>query len=287
ISDQPADAGRSPGASSAIDAAVRWLLDLQNRDGGWPTFCRGWGALPFDRSAADLTAHALRALMAYRETEGWLNLHTPIEKRSDINDFVDDVSIRMQHGVADVLDASSAEAIQTGLRFLQKTQRPDGSWLPLWFGNQHAPDDVNPTYGTARVLAAYRDCDRLDTEPARRGLQWLADNQNDDGGWGGIKATPSSIEEASLAVEILLSSERHPDSAERGLTWLLDRVEDGSFHEPSPIGFYFAKLWYFERLYPLIFLTAALRRACTLKPDICTTEPGRAGPDRSDTARLC
>jgi hypothetical protein len=40
---------------------VRWLLDLQNGDGGIPTFCRGWGALPFDRSAPDLTAHALRA----------------------------------------------------------------------------------------------------------------------------------------------------------------------------------------------------------------------------------
>ena len=24
---------------------VDWLLDLQNRDGGWPTFCRGWGTL--------------------------------------------------------------------------------------------------------------------------------------------------------------------------------------------------------------------------------------------------
>ena len=22
-----------------------WLLKLQNRDGGWPTFCRGWGKL--------------------------------------------------------------------------------------------------------------------------------------------------------------------------------------------------------------------------------------------------
>src|SRR5207237_3201601 len=36
---------------------LRWLLDLQNRDGGWPTFCRGWGYLPFDRPGADLTAH--------------------------------------------------------------------------------------------------------------------------------------------------------------------------------------------------------------------------------------
>ena len=51
-------------AASAIDAAaaagVGWLLGPAERDGGWPTFCRGWGTLPFDRSGADLTAHALR-----------------------------------------------------------------------------------------------------------------------------------------------------------------------------------------------------------------------------------
>jgi squalene-hopene/tetraprenyl-beta-curcumene cyclase len=43
---------------------ARWVVRLQNRDGGFPTFCRGWGALPFDRSGADLTAHALRAFAA-------------------------------------------------------------------------------------------------------------------------------------------------------------------------------------------------------------------------------
>ncbi|MDA1232688.1 MAG: squalene--hopene cyclase, partial [Planctomycetota bacterium] len=47
---------------SSLQAGAVWLLDLQNRDGGWPTFCRGWGTLPFDRSSCDLTAHALRAL---------------------------------------------------------------------------------------------------------------------------------------------------------------------------------------------------------------------------------
>ncbi len=51
--------------NDALEHAVGWLLDLQNGDGGWPTFCRGWGALPFDRSAADLTAHSIRALNAW------------------------------------------------------------------------------------------------------------------------------------------------------------------------------------------------------------------------------
>jgi squalene-hopene/tetraprenyl-beta-curcumene cyclase len=48
---------------------------------------------------------------------------------------------------------------------------------------------------------------------------------------------------------------------ERGLAYLVERVEEGGLHEPSPIGFYFAKLWYFEKLYPLIFTVAALGRA--------------------------
>ncbi len=40
----------------AIEQGAGWLRKLQNRDGGWPTFCRGWGKLPFDRSSNDLSA---------------------------------------------------------------------------------------------------------------------------------------------------------------------------------------------------------------------------------------
>ena len=37
---------------AAAGRAVSWLLDLQNADGGWPTFCRGWGARPSTAAAA-------------------------------------------------------------------------------------------------------------------------------------------------------------------------------------------------------------------------------------------
>ncbi|MEN6400659.1 MAG: prenyltransferase/squalene oxidase repeat-containing protein, partial [Armatimonadia bacterium] len=50
----------------ALQAGQKWLVDLQNNDGGWPTFCRGWGKLPFDASCDDITAHALRALSGCR-----------------------------------------------------------------------------------------------------------------------------------------------------------------------------------------------------------------------------
>src|SRR5205814_8743879 len=151
-----------------------------------------------------------------------------------------------------------------------REQRADGSWLPLWFGNQHAPDDTNPVYGTSRVLAAYRDLGLTDTPECQRGVDYLLSVQNPDGGWGGAKGCPSSVEETALAVEVLIDlapkQEQGADAprspVDLGLAWLVEAVESGQFREPSPIGFYFAKLWYFEKLYPIIFTVAALGRAC-------------------------
>lgn len=222
---------------SPIRAGVEWLLGLQNRDGGWPTFCRGWGALPFDRSGCDLTAHVLRALHAWK--------------------------LREQAVIAASFAAVDLDRrIAHGLDYLKRQQRPDGSWLPLWFGNQHAHDDENPTYGTARVLAAYRDLGKMSDDPACRGIAWLRAAQNADGGWGGARGTPSSIEESALAVEVLLDAGPDAaDAANRGVAWLVRQVEAGALGRPTPIGFYFAKLWYFEKLYPIIFTVAALGRA--------------------------
>jgi squalene-hopene/tetraprenyl-beta-curcumene cyclase len=220
-----------------------WLVALQNNDRGWPTFCRGWGRLPFDRSGSDLTAHVLRAIAKAR------------------NALPNDEEIPTI-GVGQLTKENTQYYFKTGLDYLEKQQRPDGSWLPLWFGNQHAPDDENPTYGTARVLAAYRDLDMMNSEPARRGIAWLVGIQNADGGWGGGAATPSSIEETALAVEILLDAGPDAEPAvNKGLAWLVEQVQAGGLSHPTPIGFYFAKLWYFEKLYPIIFTVAALGRA--------------------------
>lgn len=235
----------------AVSRGVDWLLDLQNRDGGWPTFCRGWGTLPFDRSSCDITAHALRALQAWRQQ----------------SHRMDDTAAERQRRRID-------RAVSHGLTFLARRQRGDGSWLPLWFGNQHVPDDENPLYGTARVLLAFRDLNRWNDPCARRGLSWLTAQQNDDGGWGGARGSPSSIEESALAIEALSDGAQEFAAAQqRGLQWLVRQVNEGSFAAPSPIGFYFAKLWYFERLYPLVFTVSALRRACAVRTTAVTDCP--------------
>jgi len=142
----------------AVRAGVDWLLQLQNRDGGIPTFCRGWGYLPFDRSAPDLTAHALRAWMAWRD---------------------------MCPGRTGTIN----RAIGRALRYLSRAQRMDGAWVPLWFGNQGVPGEGNPTYGTSRVMLTLCALDDggvpLPSGMLDRAARWLMAAQNLDGGWGG------------------------------------------------------------------------------------------------------
>ena len=64
-----------------------------------------------------------------------------------------------------------------------------------------------------------------------------------------------------------LAGTEHVAAVDRGVQWLIARVDDGRWREPAPIGFYFARLWYFERLYPLIFTVGALGRAARLLPE--------------------
>lgn len=223
----------------AVEAGVGWLLDLQNSDGGMPTFCRGWGKLPFDRSSADLTAHALRAWAAWRGC-----LPSPVQARI-------------------------AAATGRAAAFLRRRQESGGAWRPLWFGNEREPDDINWTYGTSRVLLALSEAGLCGPEAARSAT-WLAWAQKADGGWGGGLADgPASVEETALAVESLCAAlERWPGlrgelepRIRRGVDWLARRVQDGTWTRPTPIGFYFAKLWYYEEMYPVVFTVAALGRA--------------------------
>ncbi|HEY1172484.1 MAG TPA: prenyltransferase/squalene oxidase repeat-containing protein [Verrucomicrobiae bacterium] len=237
----------SPRVTEAATAGCQWLLGLQNSDGGIPTFCRGWGTLPFDRSSQDLTAHTLRAWHVWEKK-------LPAELNKKVN-----------------------RGIRNALHYLCDTQRNDGSWLPLWFGNQHAPDDENPAYGTAKVVLALSELSaRLsndDIQALERGVEWIALHQKPDGSWSGAKDGPSSIEETALCVEALAAALTSgkltkpsvlPETILAGANWLAREIHQGHHREARPIGFYFAKLWYYEKLYPLVFSAGALERVMGL-----------------------
>ena len=237
---QPLD----PRVREAAIAGVKWLLDLQNRDGGIPTFCRGWTNLPFDRSSPDITAHALRAVLAW------------------IWDLPQSIQLQIR------------SAKTRGLRYLDRERKESRLWEPLWFGNERATREANPTYGTAKVvqllgrLGIFHDPELFDAN--RKAYEALLQTQNPDFGWGGEHGCPSSVEETALVVETLaaIAVRPHVNYAtvlSGGIDWLIRRVEDGTWTQPAPIGFYFAKLWYFERLYPIVFTVAALEAVARLE----------------------
>ena len=119
--------------SGAVEDGLRWLMWLQNNDGGMPTFCKGWGKLPFDRSTPDITAHAMLAMGLWLPSlQG--------ELRQDVEKSYD----RMLRWLK--------ETAQTSDRKAWKLHPLQSGWVPLWFGDQDADDEKAPVYGTATVV---------------------------------------------------------------------------------------------------------------------------------------
>ena len=189
----PAGSPSDARVRDAAEAGVRWLLDLQNRDGGMPTFCRGWTGLPFDRSGPDLTAHAVRAW--WRGGRTW----------------------RARWGRAS--DARSTGPAATCARPARRRRL-----RAAVVRQRAAPGEVNPTYGTAKVLPALDALADAGIDGAAgmadRAARWLAAAQRPDGGWGGASgrrrrrgAPLPSIEETALAVAALAA---HAGRTRRG-----------------------------------------------------------------------
>ena len=112
----------------------------------------------------------------------------------------------------------------------------------------------------------------------QKAICWLLSAQDVDGSWGANKSIKPSIEETALAVDALagllnilaVTSEKDytmhlpvkqmRSQALKGAAWLVKRIENVTSLTPSPIGLYFARLWYFEELYPVIFTLSAMTK---------------------------
>ena len=215
-----------------VENGLKWLMGLQNNDGGMPTFCKGWGKLPFDRSTPDITAHAILAMGLWLPSlEGQL--------KADVQRSFD----RM-------------------IAWLEKTTEGDASgWTPLWFGDQDAPDEKAPVYGTATAIdylmsTRHPSAVRL----AQSQIPFLLRTQNTDGGWGGNKDVPSKVTFTSRALAALSHfPDQYEAEKQRGWDYLYRRFRAGTLYDREPIGLYFSRLWYSEELYNILFLLNALK----------------------------
>lgn len=221
-----------------VGAGIDWLIKLQNRDGGMPTFCRGWGKLPFDRSTPDITAHAILAMSL------WCDV------------------------LPDSQQSRCRKSIARMKSWLAKTMMDEGAWNPLWFGDQEATSqfrveglefkvEANPVYGAATIIDYMKTAGITLTLAPK---DFLLKCQNPDGGWGGNRGVPSKVTLTAKAIGALRHFRPETDEAiRRAVDYLYARYETGTLYSREPIGLYFSRLWYSEDLYNPIYILTALR----------------------------
>jgi squalene-hopene/tetraprenyl-beta-curcumene cyclase len=227
------------GITAAGQRARRWLLAMQNRDGGWGAFDKNNDAeflcrVPFadhnamiDPSTPDLTGRTIEAL---------------------------------------VLWGTQADdpAIVRGIQFLRRTQERDGSWFGRW--------GVNYLYGTWQSLVGLAAAGVPATDPAiKRGANWLLTHQHACGGWGESADTyeqpesrgqgPVTASQTAWALLGLISAGlANHKAVERGIYYLLDTQRpDGGWDELEFTGTGFPQVFYLRyHYYPIYFPLLAL-----------------------------
>jgi squalene-hopene/tetraprenyl-beta-curcumene cyclase len=242
--------------AAAVARAVPWLEAMQNADGGWGAFdrdndCELLCRVPFadhnamiDPSSPDLAGRVLEAF-------GRLGL---------------------RHG---------HPAVDRGVAYLRREQRPDGAWFGRW--------GVNYIYGTWQAIEGLRAVGVGAADPAVScGADWLASHQQACGGWGescesyaderlaGI-GTPTASQTAWAVAGLVAAGRAGSDAARRGVRWLVERqAEDGAWEEREFTGTGFPKVFYLRyHYYPIYFPLMALARWSAAREWVRGAEPAR------------
>lgn len=175
-----------PSEDGSLRSGLRWLYEIQNRDGSWPTFVRD-SKVPFDRGCPYITSQALTALAALgpeAEGEASQKAISYLRQHQHLDGGFHSLWFRPStRGTAAVIEAFSDLGLaedpvtRRAAEWLRAHQNPDGGWGD---GKGAASTAEETAWATAALLRPgtprYRDA-------VERGVGWMLDHQREDGGW--------------------------------------------------------------------------------------------------------
>ncbi len=230
----------------AIERAVEWTLGLQSGNGGW-------GAFDADN------------------TREYLNNIPFADHGALLDPPTEDVTARCVGMLAQLgrarSDPTHGVAMERGLRFLRREQRPDGSWYGRW--------GMNYIYGTWSVLSGLHAAGVAhEATEMRRAVAWLLSIQNADGGWGEQTdsyeleaqrhvAGPSTASQTAWALlGLMAAGEAQHHAVAHGVDWLMrTQGADGLWPEVHFTATGFPRVFYLRyHGYPKFFPLWALAR---------------------------
>ena len=194
---------------AAIGRAVPWLESMQSSDGGWGAFDRDNNMellckVPFadhnamiDPSSPDLTGRVLEAYGKLGLRAGHPSVDRAIaylraSQESD-GSWFGRWGVNYVYGTWQAIEGLRAvglptvdPAVAAGADWLARHQQSCGGWgeTPESYADRSFAGCGTPTASqTAWAVAGLVAAGRHDTREARRGVQWLAAHQSNDGSW--------------------------------------------------------------------------------------------------------
>ncbi|MEG3124562.1 squalene--hopene cyclase [Sphingomonas sp. GB1N7] len=238
--------GRTGDYDAAIDRGVEWTVGLQSKDGGW-------GAFDADNAYTYLNN------LPFADHGALLDPPTA------------DVTARCVSMLAQLGERDSPR-MKAALAWLEREQKPDGSWFGRW--------GVNYVYGTWSVLCALNAAGLPPEHPmVSKAVGWLKAIQNSDGGWGedcdsyaldrtGHAPAPSTASQTGWALlGLMAAGEVDADAVARGVKWLAEhQQDDGLWGQEMYTGGGFPRVFYLRyHGYPKYFPLWAMARYRNLK----------------------